>query len=56
MSKDNSAFFLKKNVWSEVKDELLECYLEPYIQKILRTNKPLLYVDCSDKPIQGVPN
>jgi len=46
MAKDNSTFFLKKNIWSEVKDELLGCYLKPYIQKILATRRPLFYVDC----------
>lgn len=46
MSKDNNRFFAKKNEWSEVKDELLGCYLRPYIQKILATHKPLFYVDC----------
>lgn len=46
MAKDNSTFFLKKNIWSEVKDELLGCYLRPYVQKILATRRPLFYVDC----------
>ncbi|WBF66435.1 three-Cys-motif partner protein TcmP [Desulfovibrio subterraneus] len=46
MAKDNSGFFKVKNSWSEVKDNLLGCYLVPYFQKILRTGKPVLYVDC----------
>ncbi|MDR1579258.1 MAG: three-Cys-motif partner protein TcmP [Synergistaceae bacterium] len=46
MSKDANSFFLSKKEWSAVKDELLSCYLTPYIQKILATRKPLLYVDC----------
>lgn len=46
MTKDNSKFFEKKQIWSEVKDELLRCYLKPYMQKILFTNKPVYYVDC----------
>src|SRR5690606_31254458 len=46
MSKKNDDFFRKKNIWSEVKDELLSCYLVPYVQKILTTNRPLFYVDC----------
>ena len=46
MSKDNSHFFDKKQIWSEVKDQLLGCYLRPYVQKILATHRPLYYVDC----------
>ena len=46
MSKRNEDFFLKKKPWSIVKDKLLECYLTPYVAKILNTRKPLLYVDC----------
>lgn len=46
MSKNNKDFFKKKKVWSEVKDELLGCYLVPYFNKIFRTRKPVLYVDC----------
>lgn len=46
MTKDNSKFFEKKQIWSEVKDELLGCYLKPYMQKIILTNKPVYYVDC----------
>lgn len=39
MSKDNSDFFKIKNNWSLIKDKLLGCYLTPYMQKILATNK-----------------
>ena len=39
-------FFVKKKPWSEVKDQLLGCYLKPYVSKILHTGKPLVYVDC----------
>lgn len=46
MSKKNSEFFRKKNIWSEVKDDLLSWYLVPYVQKILKTRRPLFYVDC----------
>lgn len=46
MSKDNKDFFKKKNEWSEIKDHLLGCYLTPYFQKVLRTGKPIFYVDC----------
>ena len=46
MSKKNDDFFKEKKTWSEVKDELLGCYLKPYIQKVLNTRKPIVYVDC----------
>lgn len=46
MSKKNDDFFKEKKPWSEVKDELLGCYLKPYIQKVLFTRKPIVYVDC----------
>jgi three-Cys-motif partner protein len=43
--KRNDDFFKQKKVWSEVKDELLGCYLTPYFNKIFHTRKPILYVD-----------
>lgn len=46
MPKDNRDFFKKKKIWSEVKDELLGCYLVPYFNKILSMGNPILYVDC----------
>ncbi len=46
MSKKNDDFFVEKKPWSEVKDQLLGCYLKPYVSKILHTRKPLVYVDC----------
>ncbi len=46
MSKDNSNFFERKKIWSEVKDELLGCYMVPYFTKILSMGNPVLYVDC----------
>ena len=46
MSKRNDDFFKEKKPWSEVKDQLLGCYFKPYVQKILHTHKPLVYVDC----------
>ena len=46
MTKRNDNFFSKKKIWSVVKDDLLKCYLTPYVAKILNTRKPLLYVDC----------
>jgi three-Cys-motif partner protein len=46
VAKKNDDFFVKKKAWSVVKDELLGCYLKPYVSKILHTYKPLVYVDC----------
>lgn len=46
MPKDNKDFFKTKNRWSEIKDQLLGCYLTPYFQKILMTGQPIFYVDC----------
>jgi len=46
VAKKNDDFFKEKKTWSEVKDELLGCYLRPYIQKVLNTRKPIVYVDC----------
>ena len=46
MAKKNDDFFVEKKPWSNVKDELLGCYFKPYVQKILYTYKPLVYVDC----------
>lgn len=46
MAKKNDDFFVEKKPWSRVKDELLDCYLKPYVAKILHTRKPLVYVDC----------
>ena len=46
MAKKNDDFFNIKKTWSEVKDQLLSCYFRPYVQKILHTHRPLIYVDC----------
>lgn len=46
MSKDNSDFFKQKKIWSEVKDELLSCYLVPYFSKVMSMGNPIFYVDC----------
>lgn len=45
MSKKNDDFFEKKKEWSFIKDELLRCYLGPYIQKIIMTRCPIVYID-----------
>ncbi len=39
-------FFEKKKGWSLLKDEIIDCYLTPYITKILSTNRPLFIFDC----------
>jgi three-Cys-motif partner protein len=39
-------FFDKKRAWSEKKDKILGDYLSPYLNKIIYTNKPILFVDC----------
>ncbi len=46
MAKKNDDFFVEKKPWSKVKDELLGCYLKPYVAKIIHTRKPLAYIDC----------
>ena len=46
MSKNNKDFFKKKKDWSVVKDTLLACYLPQYFQKVLKTERPIYYVDC----------
>lgn len=46
MKKDTANFFVSKKEWSEVKDALLECYLKPYITKIIHTHKTVNYIDC----------
>jgi len=46
LPKDNRNFFKQKKIWSEVKDELLGCYLVPYFNKILSMGNPIIYVDC----------
>lgn len=46
MVKNNNDFFTEKKPWSRIKDELFGCYFRPYVQKILYTYKPLIYVDC----------
>lgn len=46
MSKNNHDFFKQKKTWSEVKDELLGCYLVPYFNKMMSMGNPIIYVDC----------
>lgn len=46
MSKPNHKFFVAKRSWSLIKDELLQCYLLPYFQKLICTRYPITYVDC----------
>ena len=35
MAKKNDDFFVEKKPWSKVKDELLGCYLKPYVAKMI---------------------
>jgi len=46
MAKNQADFFKDKKPWSQVKDDLLACYLVPYFQKIVFTGKPVRYIDC----------
>lgn len=46
MSKDNKDFFVAKKDWSKIKDSLLGWYIRPYFQKLLKSGRPILYVDC----------
>lgn len=46
MAKNNDGFFARKSEWAFLKDDLLAHYLVPYLQKILATGKPLLYIDA----------
>src|SRR3990167_1975186 len=39
-------FFKIKKGWSLQKDEIFDHYLKPYIEKILKTRKPLTIIDC----------
>lgn len=41
-----SDFFGKKKDWSRYKDFILSYYLEPYIPKVNKLNRPILVVDC----------
>ena len=43
MSED---FFQQKRDWSHYKDQILAYYLEPYIPKVAKLNKPIWIVDC----------
>lgn len=45
-ARSNDLFFDKKKQWSAIKDDLLRCYLKPYITKILIHGGPVNYVDC----------
>lgn len=46
MAKNNTDFFEEKKEWSRIKDSLLGCYLRPYFTKVLKTGRPIVYVDC----------
>lgn len=42
----SSDFFRQKRDWSKYKDQILGYYLEPYIPKVAKLNKPIWIVDC----------
>lgn len=46
MGKSTDTFFNKKREWSIAKDDLLRCYLRPYMSKIFHTRKMNVYIDC----------
>ena len=39
-------FFKQKHEWSRLKDEILEKYLEPYLEKIKTFNSDIAIIDC----------
>jgi three-Cys-motif partner protein len=39
-------FFKQKHEWSKLKDEILEKYLEPYLEKIKTLNSDIAIIDC----------
>ena len=43
-------FFDKKRPWSRYKDLILDYYLDPYLAKVARLNRPILVVDCFAGP------
>ncbi len=45
-ARSNEVFFERKKPWSGIKDDLLRCYLKPYITKILIHGGPVRYIDC----------
>ncbi len=39
-------FFLRKQKWSKIKDQILLTYLKPYLAKMVHTHRPILIADC----------
>lgn len=48
--KADKTWFDKKREWSLVKDATLAYYLKPYLQKVIRLNRPILLVDLFAGP------
>ena len=48
--KADASFFNQKKLWSERKDEILRCYLPPYLAKITKLKAPVLIVDAFAGP------
>ena len=41
-----TSFFKEKRAWSNIKDEVLKSYLQPYLAKVSRTKRPIIIADC----------
>ena len=48
--KADETFFKEKRHWSERKDEILKCYLTPYIAKVSRKKPPMIVIDAFAGP------
>ncbi|MBK5261870.1 MAG: three-Cys-motif partner protein TcmP [Peptostreptococcaceae bacterium] len=44
--KVTDTFFAVKKDWSIAKDDLLRCYIRPYMNKLFHSGKIIVYVDC----------
>jgi len=44
--KADKSFFLRKREWSKRKDEILRCYLPPYLRKVAKLGRPIFIVDA----------
>jgi three-Cys-motif partner protein len=47
---DALEFFREKKPWSKYKDLILDYYLEPYLAKVAKLERPILIVDCFAGP------
>lgn len=44
--KADETYFEKKKKWSEYKDQILDYYLKPYLDKVSKIGKPITIIDC----------